>query len=290
MTFGVGAWEKGDEFSPSGESVDPDTGKSVPTASGRPTRPTPTGAWHLRPKPITDSFKPGQYVPMTAGFADWNSSYNSSFYNKSELEGAYGSLDSGTQALFDLTAKTFHKQSTGSALFDKLVSESARITEDGGKAGVVELLYDLAYKRGVLNDNGELTKKAMSLTKSSSSGGGGSRYGAYTNSSVSLTNQFDAREVVDNALNQWLGRDATPEERTKFWKQLNAGESANPRVESGVTSKGGSRAVGSGGYNPRVAAEDFAKSRSDYAETTFATTAMDLIKESIMGDQTEGLM
>lgn len=117
-----------------------------------------------------------------------------------------------------------------------------------------------------------------------SGGGGGSAGGPFTNVSVGLTNEFDARSLVDTALNNYLGRDATDRERERFWKQLNQKQAANPTVRSGVTGPGGMSDVQSGGFGAEQFAEDFAKSRKDYAETQASTTAMDLIKKALTSD------
>lgn len=119
---------------------------------------------------------------------------------------------------------------------------------------------------------------------SSGGGGGGSAGGPFTNVTVGLTNEFDARSLVDDALNQWLGRDAKPKEREQFWKQLNKAQSANPNVRSGVTGPGGMSDVQSGGFGAEQAAEDFAKSRTDYAEVQASTTLMDWLQSSLAND------
>lgn len=130
---------------------------------------------------------------------------------------------------------------------------------------------------------GAANKSKRDPDGSGSGGGSGSGYGPFTNSSVDFTNEMNARELVDNALNQWLGRDAKPHERAKFYSQLNKAEAANPLVTTGVTSKGGTSSARSGGVNPGIMAEDFAKSRDDFAETQASTTILDWIEESIMG-------
>lgn len=129
--------------------------------------------------------------------------------------------------------------------------------------------------------------------KSGSGGGSGSGPRAFTNTTVQYTTPTDARAIADNALKQYLGRDATEKERKAFWQQLNAAESANPQVDSGVSGAGGTSRAVRGGYSATsagVLAEDFAKSRDDYAEYTASTKIMDWMKKSIMQDQTEGLM
>lgn len=123
---------------------------------------------------------------------------------------------------------------------------------------------------------------------SSSSGGGGysggyGGGGAYSGpvSSVTLTNEFDARALADGALNNFLGRDATKKERENFYKRLNAKEAENPNV---ATPTGQTGDVRTGGFNREQFAEDFAKSRDDYAETQAATTLMGWMQESLTND------
>jgi hypothetical protein len=120
----------------------------------------------------------------------------------------------------------------------------------------------------------------------SSGGGGGGGSTAFTNVTVDLTNQFDARALVDGALNTYLGRDAKPKERAKFWQQLNAKQAENPNVDSGVAGPNGTTRTGSGGFNKEIFAEDFAKSRDDYAETQASTTLLSRMEKLIMGDTT----
>lgn len=184
-------------------------------------------------------------------------------------------LDGRTKEQITALAKSLGGRS-GSALWKRAIDASARTVAKGDPQSPWQILNDMA-------SSGSPDGKKRS-------GGGGSSYGPFTNTGVNLTNQFDARYLVDDALNKYLGRDATPKERAAFWKQLNASEAANPQVDSGVTSKGGTSSVRQGGFNPNVAAEDFAKSRKDYAETQASTTILDWMTESIMKDQTEGLM
>lgn len=112
-----------------------------------------------------------------------------------------------------------------------------------------------------------------------SSGGGAAAYNGPV-SRVTLTNEFDARALVDNALNQYLGRDATSKERERFWKRLNKREAANPDTATPV----GHDTVQTGGFNREQFAVDFAQSRDDYAETQASTTLMDWVKESLTND------
>lgn len=104
--------------------------------------------------------------------------------------------------------------------------------------------------------------------------------GAYTGptSRVDLTNEFDAEALLNDALGNYLGRSATPKELANFKKLLNKTEAANPRVNTPV---GQAMAVGSGGVNQQQVAEDFAKSRGNYAETQADTTLMSWMTEAL---------
>jgi hypothetical protein len=140
---------------------------------------------------------------------------------------------------------------------------------------------------------GKASKGAATAAKNDSDGpgsgprGGGSQ--AFTNTTVQFSNEFDARALVDNALNQYLGRDARPQERAKFLAMLNQTEAANPQVDSGVSGPSGTSRATSGGVGAAGAglmAEDFAKSRGDYAETQASTTLLSRMEKLIMGDTT----
>jgi hypothetical protein len=98
---------------------------------------------------------------------------------------------------------------------------------------------------------------------------------------VNLTNPTDAKMLVDNALQQYLGRDATKEEQAVFYKSLQAQERANPNVSN--------QAGTSGGLNQRQVAKEFAQSRPDYAEYTTDTKFRGYLMSAIMADPTQGM-
>ena len=108
--------------------------------------------------------------------------------------------------------------------------------------------------------------------------------GAYKGpvASTNITNQFDAKSLVNNALQQYLGRTATEKELAQFHAQLNQTEMSNPTVRTpnghDVTTTGG---AGSGAQE----AVDFAKSRNDYAETQAGATGLKWMQEAILNHQ-----
>lgn len=101
-----------------------------------------------------------------------------------------------------------------------------------------------------------------------SPGGGG---GSATVSSVSLTNEGDARTVLNQAMTAYLGRQASSDEIDEFVAKLNEQERANPVVQT----QSESSVVRTGGFNPSTFAEDFARSQEGSAEFTAATSLLD---------------
>jgi hypothetical protein len=96
---------------------------------------------------------------------------------------------------------------------------------------------------------------------------------------TNLTNQFDAKALVNNALGQYLGRAATDSEVAAFHAQLQASETANPSVRTPV----GHNYVDSGGAgNGQQQAIDFAKSQSNYAETQAGSTGLSWLHDAVM--------
>lgn len=117
---------------------------------------------------------------------------------------------------------------------------------------------------------------AMNLKKAGTGGGGG------YSQVVDLTNPADAQVLVNNSLNQYLGRDATDDERDVFLKTLNAVERKNPIVTT-QTSR-------SGGTNPQQVAKEFALSQDTAAEDTANTTYMNWMAEALMKNPNEGVV
>ena len=115
--------------------------------------------------------------------------------------------------------------------------------------------------------------------------GGGGGTGSGSRTLTALTNEFDAEVLVNNSLNNYLGRDASENEIQEFWKQLNASEKANPV-----------RAAGSyqvGGFNRELAAEKFAEQDEEYADVTANVTLKNLMGDAIrgrLGDTVEGML
>ena len=111
-----------------------------------------------------------------------------------------------------------------------------------------------------------------------------------TSTSVQLSSASDAELLVDQALTNYLGRQADEGEREKFWELLKKGQRANPTVT--VTTPNGpgeQSSVTTGGFNEQQAATEFALSQKDSAEYMANTQYMDWLMESVSQDSTEGI-
>lgn len=111
----------------------------------------------------------------------------------------------------------------------------------------------------------------------SQGGGGASGYSTVVN----LTNPSDAKVLIDNALQQYLGRSATEEESGAFLKTLNSLEKQNP-LRSTPSSR-------SGGVSREEVAKEVAMADKNYAETAVNSTYMDWLIEGIQNDPTKGI-
>ena len=119
-------------------------------------------------------------------------------------------------------------------------------------------------------------------------GGGGSQAFTDVNTRVDLTNEGEARRIVNNALAGALGREATKTEMKAFRKALNMNERENPVVTTttGVRSASGSTSetTSEGGFDYTDYADRFAKSQEGYAEYQTATTYLDAFIGALESD------
>lgn len=123
-------------------------------------------------------------------------------------------------------------------------------------------------------------------------GGGGGGGGGYsgpvttvqTTKSVNLTNPTEARTLVNKALSDYLGREATGREQQNFLKALNFQERRNPSVtrqRSTTTPQGvamntvESEVMSQGGFNPSTFAQEYAQGQEGAAEFQAATNLLD---------------
>lgn len=114
--------------------------------------------------------------------------------------------------------------------------------------------------------------------------GGGPSYAKQT--SIRLTDPTTARGLVDSALNNYLGRNATEKEREAFRKALNMKEQAAPTVTEQVTTPTGKRSSSTmstttGGFDPATFAKEYAAGVEGAGEFQAATSLLDSFIQAI---------
>lgn len=119
---------------------------------------------------------------------------------------------------------------------------------------------------------------AAGLTPGGTSGGGGGGGGApQITKSVNLTDPGTAETLIDQALQQYLGRRASNDEVREFRKALRKAERGAP-TEVDIE---GDTQVTSGGFNPATFAQQYAEGMEGAAEYQAATTFLDSFIESL---------
>ena len=130
------------------------------------------------------------------------------------------------------------------------------------------------------------------MENASSGRGGGGGAAAYTGpvttvqttKTVNLTNPTEARTLVNKALSDYLGREATGTEQQNFLAALNAQEQRNPSVtkQKSVSTPQGvamttvnSEVQSQGGFNPSTFAQEYAQGQEGAAEFQAATNLLD---------------
>lgn len=174
-------------------------------------------------------------------------------------------------------------------------------------AGGDPMKYDTIYKAAVQQASlmkaggdtkvtvaGLLQKWGKSGLPDGLSGGGGGGGGGgpfrQVSRTVSLTDRGTANQIINQALTNYLGRQATDVEQKAFMKMLNVNEKANPQVavtEGNVSADGSNRTSSTkqtGGFNRDDFAQKFAKSQEGYAEYQAATTYLDAFIDGLEND------
>jgi hypothetical protein len=159
-----------------------------------------------------------------------------------------------------------HKISNDSDAFSKWSTLNTYAANLGKVMGTPASVYDILDSSIALN------------VQKPPGAGGASGF----SSVVNLTNPDDAQVLVNNSLNQYLGRDATDDERDAFLETLNKVERKNP-VVSTPTAR-------SGGTNQQQVAKEFALSRDTAAEDTANSTYMNWMAEALMQTPNEGVV
>ena len=189
--------------------------KSVPTTVVPPITQKPKGVWFPRPAPL----------PIFESKENTPSAYYT-YYNASDLAGAYEGLDTNLQSLFNFVAKSDGGRS-GSALFGRLVKESERLSGADVLKSPIDLLYEKAMSKGILKPDGSFNQEYSGPGSTTASG---SR--AYTGptATTTLMNERDLRSTAEAVASTVIGRSITDDEFQKVLKQVRTAERAEPTV------------------------------------------------------------
>lgn len=187
-----------------------------PTTVNPPASQKPKGVWFPRPIPV-DIFEAKENTP---------GAYYT-YYDASDLAGAYDTLDPNLQDLFTVVAKADGGRS-GSALFTRLAKESSRLSGSDIRKSPIDLLYDKAMSKGILNEDGSFNRAYS---------GGGSGRGGYSGPSTSITyqNENDLRLTADTIASTVIGRGITDDEFQKILKKVRVAERQQPTVTTPST-------------------------------------------------------
>lgn len=185
--------------------------KSVPTTINPPMSQKPKGVWFPRPTPLpifeAKENAPGAYY---------------TYYDASDLAGAYEGLDPNLQSLFTVVAKSDGGRS-GSALFTRLAKESERLSAGDMRKSPIDLLYEKAKSKGILNPDGSFNEAY------SGSGSGGRRYTGPT-ATTTFMNERDVRATADAVAATVIGRGITDDEFKKILQQVRTAERTEPTI------------------------------------------------------------
>lgn len=115
------------------------------------------------------------------------------------------------------------------------------------------------------------------MTGGSGGGRGGGGGAKAPTKAVNLTDPGTAKTLLNQSLEQYLGRQATPEETAKFTKALGVAEMKNPTdttIQNGMV-------VRSGGFNPATFAQDYAAGMEGSGEYQAVTSVLDTFISSL---------
>lgn len=263
----------------------------------------PTSDWRNAGYIPIGSGSSGGYsgIPLTsAGWVPRNIASQEEFYG-----GGYFSGKAGREFALQLEAlaRTKHSNSTGGSMWDAFTKQSLFLAD----SGIIKSPYDLAAEWAA--DGGGVYWEARGLPNpgmgDGGGGGGGGYYGGgggyYGGGGYSggggggsgdgqtqratrfdLSNEEDARAVIDTLAMQMLGRNVTDNEFSRFYSQLVSLERANPTKVKATTNEDGSvtETVTEQGLSAEArtkALRDMLKGSDDYAEYTIGTTALGLM-------------
>ena len=249
---------------------------NVPGASSLPSNYNPYGSqtgldkgtWFLRPQP-QNVYIPSSVTPEL--MPEYEARINYQYYKPSDIEGAYDGLDINTQALFETVARSQGGRS-GSALFQRYAKESNRLSESGVRKSPMDLLYDVAFKRGILKDDGTFEAYEPSGASGGSRGGRGGYSGP--TASVTIAAESDVRATADAIAMEMIGRGINDEEYQRILKRTRSAEQTQPQVTTSGTGYSATQ-QGLTAEGRKDIVQNILAKKPEYEEFQKSTTLMD---------------
>lgn len=153
------------------------------------------------------------------------------YYQPSDLAAAYKLLPPGQQAFYNVVAAATSNRATGSGLFDDVLQEAERRNLYGdNRVGPMEIAAEIARKQGIIDDDGQYTKKGLALlARETSDDDGSGRYDGPV-SRVTLQAESDIESTANALALEMLGRTLNNDEIARVTKRIRTAEYAQPDV------------------------------------------------------------
>ena len=236
----------------------------------------------VAPPPDRATKTPFQQQFGIGGTQDPNTIYVGDMFNE-------GSLGGKSSYNYDVVASNFAMLSPKAT--QKIANDAqsfygrSKPVPQGNLAGFYEKMVQIAYqaqtqynvKISPLEAYDWWKKKTGNIYGSSSLAAGGGGGSSAPTQRVNLTDPDTAEQLVNTALETYLGRAANAQEQDAFRQALRKKEMRNPtKVDIQ-----GDTAVTSGGINSAVQAKKFAMAQEGSAEYRASTTLLDTFIDSI---------
>lgn len=182
-----------------------------------------TGAWFLRPTP-QPIYEAKDYTPSAF--------YR--FYTPAELEGVYDTVLSDNERILFQTVAELTGGRSGSALFNRYVRESERLSQDGIRKSPQEILFEVAQKRGILNDDGTFEIPESLMPKATGSRAVRGVYSGPTETRT-MVGERELRLTADTLASDILGRAVTDDEFQSVLEKVRKAEQAEPTITQSQT-------------------------------------------------------
>lgn len=192
-----------------------------------------------------------------------------------QAESWFNALDPQMRGVLGAVATGLNTNARG--LWNDYVSYSSELANIGIFKDPLTLFWEEFGPGGVNDTTASLSTSSGGYYGGGSYGGGGGG----TTATVNLSNEEDARAVINQLATQMLGRTVSEREFKKYFQALRDLESANPQTVTFGTDADGNPATvvegGLGAEGRQAALMDSLRSAKDYNEYTIGSRAVDLM-------------